>query len=976
MSDAAPSPPSELAALFAAEGEPLTVSGNTPFLLDDPAAVWRVESGVVEVFSVGVQEGRVTSSRHHYFTVPAGGLLLGMDMTMAMGRSFLAVGMVNTQLRRLPRERLHRCAAAALGPALEQWVTGLATGVSKDINPRTDFAAEPGRTYELTGSQSLRAKEGVVWLRVQSGALLFIGMEELNLAGQPALFPLAADARLEALGNAKVAALDTAAALGGPADGVWSGLAALYQSVLSCEFLNRPLAEADEFNRIKAKAGWDKQAEERAARLLGSVLAETVAPAPEAANDLPIFGVCERIGARQGFEVRLPAELVRNKAHKAPLQAIARASRVRTREVALRGFWWRESNGPLLAYLEKDHVPVALLPAAKGYVLEHPGRPQPVRVDAAVAATLEPMAVMFYRPFPPRSLRPAELLAFGGQGSGAELWRMGLIALAIGLLGLVTPWATGVIFDAIIPEAERSQLAQMIIGLLLVGFGGGAFQFCRNLIVLRMEGRMDGRLQAALFDRVLELPVDFFRDYSAGDLADRTATISAIRQILSNGVMTSALGALFSLLSLVLLFKYHVKLAFVSCGLAVLAGLITYLLGAARVRHQRRVARLQGSSTSLVLQLLTGVSKLRNAAAEVHAFAAWARRFSDQKREAYLARGYESIVNVFTAAYPTICSAVIFFMLFYFAQAGGDVLPTGLFLAFNAAFGTFIAGVLGLSDAAVQMFNIQPLLERIQPILAAAPEVSEGKLEAPELAGRIELTQVSYRYFEKDPLVLRNISLSIRAGEFVAFVGPSGSGKSTLLRLLLGFGQPETGAIHYDGHDLATLDIGSVRRQIGVVLQNGKLLPGDIYTNITGALPLTEQEAWDAAALAGLGEDIEKMPMGLHTVISSGGGTLSGGQQQRLMIARAIANRPRLLFFDEATSALDNRTQALVTKSLDALQATRVVIAHRLSTIMNADRIFVVSAGELVQEGNYETLINQPGVFGELAKRQLVDMPD
>ena len=223
---------------------------------------------------------------------------------------------------------------------------------------------------------------------------------------------------------------------------------------------------------------------------------------------------------------------------------------------------------------------------------------------------------------------------------------------------------------------------------------------------------------------------------------------------------------------------------------------------------------------------------------------------------------------------------------------------------------------------------------------------------------------------------MKNISLTVRAGEFVAFVGPSGSGKSTLLRLLLGFGQPETGAIHYDGQDLATLDIGSVRRQIGVVLQNGKLLPGDIFTNITGALPLTEQEAWDAAAMAGLADDIDKMPMGLHTVISSGGGTLSGGQQQRLMIARAIANRPRILFFDEATSALDNRTQALVTQSLDSLQATRVVIAHRLSTIMNADRIFVVAAGELAQEGNYETLINQPGLFADLAKRQLVDMPD
>jgi ATP-binding cassette subfamily C protein len=213
--------------------------------------------------------------------------------------------------------------------------------------------------------------------------------------------------------------------------------------------------------------------------------------------------------------------------------------------------------------------------------------------------------------------------------------------------------------------------------------------------------------------------------------------------------------------------------------------------------------------------------------------------------------------------------------------------------------------------------------------------------------------------------------LNIEAGEFAALVGPSGSGKSSLLRLLLGFDTPESGAIYYDGQDLHGLDLQAVRRQLGVVLQNGKLMPGDIRTNIVGMSALTIEDAWEAVRMAGLDKEIEQMPMGMHTVIGEGGSTLSGGQRQRLLIARAIVTKPRILFFDEATSALDNAAQAVVAASLERLQATRVVIAHRLSTIVKADRIFVLDAGRLVQTGTYAELVNQPGLFADLVKRQL-----
>jgi ATP-binding cassette subfamily C protein len=232
------------------------------------------------------------------------------------------------------------------------------------------------------------------------------------------------------------------------------------------------------------------------------------------------------------------------------------------------------------------------------------------------------------------------------------------------------------------------------------------------------------------------------------------------------------------------------------------------------------------------------------------------------------------------------------------------------------------------------------------------------------------VSRVTFRYRPDQPPVLRNVSLKVKAGEFVAIVGESGCGKSTLLRILLGFEQPESGAVYYDRQDLNGLNVAAVRRQIGIVLQSGRLMAASLLSNIIGTLPLGPDQAWDAARLAGLEEDIKDMPIGMHTMLSEGGGGISGGQRQRVLIARAIANRPRVIFFDEATSALDNRSQALISESVDRLKATRVVIAHRLSTIRNANRILVMQNGDFTQSGTYDELINEPGLFAELARRQ------
>jgi ATP-binding cassette subfamily C protein len=445
--------------------------------------------------------------------------------------------------------------------------------------------------------------------------------------------------------------------------------------------------------------------------------------------------------------------------------------------------------------------------------------------------------------------------------------------------------------------------------------------------------------------------------------------ISQIRDILSGMAINTIISGIFSIFYFGLLFYYNVKLALICTGIVVVVMSISLICGFLQLRYERELIDINNELSGRVFGLLSGVSKLKMAGAEKRAFYHWTKIFSKARRLSYQKEHLGNKLEVFNSTVSVIASMIIFFALIRLTDTK---LAAGMFIAFNSAFGSFLSAMLEISGVILQANILVPLYERTKPILETLPEYDEDKADPGDLLGNIEIGHVNFRYDKEGPLILNDVSIRIRAGEYVALVGPSGSGKSTLFRILLGFEKPEAGQVYYDGWDLEKVDIRLVRQQLGVVLQGGQLMSGSIYENIVGAQPgLTLDDAWEAARRAGMAEDIESMPMGMHTVVTEGGGTLSGGQRQRLMIARAMITNPQIIYFDEATSALDNKTQEIVSESLGRLKATRIVIAHRLSTIVNCDRIIVLDKGQVVEEGSYQELLAKGGFFTNMAQRQL-----
>lgn len=647
------------------------------------------------------------------------------------------------------------------------------------------------------------------------------------------------------------------------------------------------------------------------------------------------------------------------------IQQRLRSTGIMCRPVRLCGAWYRDAMGAMLGFAD-DGLPVALLPLARGGYQFMDGM-GPVRVNERTAGRLAEEAWCFYRPLPQKELGVRDILAFLARSLDRGDYLALLLAAACSTaLGMVAPLVNRVVFGPVVEAGEVgiiAPLAVLLTGVLVAQVIVGGI---KQIVLARISTKLAVPLEAAMMMRTLSLPASFFARYQTGDLSERLALVGEIGRLLQEVVLTACLNAVFALAYVAQIASIAPAMAAPAVAVSVLTAAVTAATAAVQLRVVGRRLELGAKLSGWQYALIEGLQEIRLGGAEKRAFATWANIYQREARLAYngpLAVRLSSTVQMAVAGAGTI----VFFLS---AVAGG--LSVADYMAFTAAYGAVSTALTELAGAALNMACIRPYLDMAEPLLKTVPETSESKRAVERLSGGFELNRVTFAYGDDQP-VLSDLTLKVRPGEYVAVVGRTGCGKSTLMRLLLGFERPQRGAVYYDGRDLASVDAGSVRRRIGVVLQDGRLFAGSIYDNIAISAPgLTLEQAWEAAELAGLSDDIDAMPMGMNTMVTEGGGGMSGGQRQRIMIARAIAARPKILMFDEATSALDNVTQKIVSDSLESLKCTRLVIAHRLSTIRACSRIVVLDGGRIVEDGTYDELVERGGLFADLVARQQV----
>lgn len=652
------------------------------------------------------------------------------------------------------------------------------------------------------------------------------------------------------------------------------------------------------------------------------------------------------------------------------LDYVLRPLGLMTRNVAITEDWYRHAYGPMLGMLRENNMPVALLPGKLfGYTYRDPASGNLVRINRSTAKLLSEEALCFYMPLPMKKLGIPDLMLYMKRCISRGDWILIILAtFIVTQVGMLEPRAYQVITGPVLRSKNVSLLAGMSVFLLCAAFSNGLLSAVTSILTERISLKTSLAVEAAVMMRILSLPLSFFRHYSSGEISTRAGTMNSLCSMLLGYVMSTGLGSLMSLLYIGQIFRFTPALVVPSIIIIGVTTLISLLTSFLQIPVSRKKMKLAAENNGMSYAMITGIQKIRMSGAEKRSFARWAKLYSREAALDYNPPLFLKLNGVVTTAVSLIGTIVLYYMA---VRSGVD---TSEYFAFSAAYGRVMGAFASLAGIAISAASVPPLLEMVEPILKTEPEVTEKKEVLTHLSGSLEMSHVSFRYEENTPYVLKDFSLKIRAGEYVAIVGRTGCGKSTLIRLLLGFETPESGAVFYDGRDLAGIDPRSLRRRMGVVSQNGQLFQDNIFSNITISAPwLNMDAAWEAAEIAGIAQDIRDMPMGMHTIISEGQGGISGGQKQRILIARAIAPKPRILILDEATSALDNLTQKQVSEALDQLKCTRIVIAHRLSTIRNCDRILVMDQGRIIESGTYEELIAMNGEFADLVARQRLD---
>ncbi len=637
------------------------------------------------------------------------------------------------------------------------------------------------------------------------------------------------------------------------------------------------------------------------------------------------------------------------------------------RSASLNHGWYHQATGIMLGTLKEDGTAVVLKPGRiGGYVFNDPHTNCDVHLNPKTEDLLDEEVICFYPSLPSKSLEVKDLLKFMFSRLTISdiLFYVGALFF-VTVLGLFTPIFTKALFGNVLQDGNVRTLMGLGCFIICYSIGTMSLTTFQNLMKSKIITKQDVVVQAALMSRVIHLPSSFFSQFSSGELYYKIESAQYICSTLFDTIGTTGLSSIFSLIYIGQIFQFAPGLVIPSLFIILSSFIVSFITAKMQSHHLKGHLNIAAKTSGMTYDVVKGIQKIKLAGAEKRMFAQWAQIYADEAHSEYSLPLFLKLNSVIQLTITLIGTLVLYAMSIHLKISVAN------FYAFSSAYGLIASAFTSLASACTGIAMIEPMFEMAKPILKAVPENGVEKEMLSDIDGDIEIRHLSFHYEERTTNVIDDLNLSIHAGEYIAITGTTGCGKSTLLRLLLGFEKPTSGTIFYDRHDMQDIDLSSLRKKIGTVQQNSRLFPGDVLSNITISNPmLNENDAWKAAEIAAIADDIRKMPMGMRTLISEGQGGISGGQKQRLLIARALAPKPKILFFDEATSALDNITQKKISDAIDALDCTRVVIAHRLSTIQNADRILYLENGKIVEEGTYSELIEKNGKFAELVERQ------
>lgn len=941
--------------------------------LDGADVSYLVDGGGADIFAVHDGPERMPSRRHFVARVPECSLVPGI---VGPGTWRLElVPLPEAELRAIADAELAtRSADPAVAAALDAALLGIADAVRDGQCPREAVPVQAHQLVSLAAGSSVTGNSHVWWVRAAGGRIARNGGGPGQTSNGADLALLAGRDWLVAESPCTVESVSTADLL--RSGQCWPAVHRHLTQLLVVverrigERADRGIRTLRERKRINAAmvagaartalAAVGAPARVNSEPVLGIALYRHAAAQLRVLTGQPELVVVEPAGRR-----RLPAN------EDEAVRAVARSSALHLRDVRLPETWWRRDLGPLLAWQSQEGSATAvalMFRRGRYHRVDAVGRAHEP-IDAATAREFAPTATQVQTPLPVGT-SPLRAVRLGAVGGGGDVWHLVAAGLLASVVGLAAPVFTGVILGRVIAQDSAPGLQTFALLLACAAVVTAMAMVAQNLRLLRLEGRIEQGIQLGLWDRLIRLPVRFFRSSTTGELANAVLGISFIREALTGVLPLLVTAGLTAAADVVLIFAVNSTLGYAALAVVVVAGGLLGLFGTIVVRRQRQALPDEHRAAAMTNQLLIGITKVKLAAAEDRAYSRWAEMAATVRHGVNRVRRAQTVLAAASGALPIAGQLVLFGMLA--GPLAGSVDPAG-FLVVNAAFAILLGCLVVLLNGGVEVLATIPRLAILRPVLRAEPERPPDRVDPGDLRGAVTLAGVTFGYAPEEPPVLEDVNLHLRPGEFVAIVGPSGCGKSTLLRLLLGFERPRSGSVRYDDQDLGELDVHAVRRQCGVVLQDGQLFAGSIRENICGAGNFTLEQVWEAARMAGVDEDIDRFPMGMNTMVPVGGGTISVGQRQRVLVARALIHRPRILFFDEATSALDNRTQEVVTASTRLLAATRVIIAHRLSTVVNADRIIVLDHGRIVDEGTFaELMSDESGLFYQLARRQLL----